>query len=282
MRPQSLVSLNSNSTLTTLDLSNNIIVEGDEIVSHILQSKNLTKLLFNDSLIGDVTTLISLGLKSNNSLRTLELSKNSIGSDGVASLFQALQSNSTLTSLSLSFNNIEDYGMTSISQALQASNTLTYLDIHSNCLGDTGISLISDGLKLNSSLISLNISGNMFGDAGAQAIATALSCNSTLTFLNISYNKIGGPGMEAISESLSLNYTLTNIIYDESFFKRSFHDLMKDSTKVCEWPKSHSGLSLQSQKRIQELVVIVKLYLVPKDLTMKIIKFWMKLNNKTK
>ncbi|KAG0278197.1 hypothetical protein BGZ96_002500, partial [Linnemannia gamsii] len=105
--------LKTNSTLTTLSLHYNWIME-----------------------IGAVA--LSETLNTNSTLTTLSLHYNSIGENGAVALFEVLKFNSTLTTLNLERNCIEDNGAVALSEALKVNSTLTTLNLERNCIEDNG------------------------------------------------------------------------------------------------------------------------------------------------
>lgn len=116
----------AHSTLTTLDLQKNPI--GDKralALSEALDSDNFGLVGKLDRTNGALA--LSGALKTNSTLTTLYLQKNSIGSNGGQSLSEALKANSTLITVNFWNNSIEDKGAQVLAEALRTNSTLTIL-----------------------------------------------------------------------------------------------------------------------------------------------------------
>ena len=133
------------------------------------------KQIFDEIIADDAgAAAISMAVKVNSSLTSLDLSADSIGDAGASSLSQALTTNSSLTSLDLRGNSIGEAGASSLSQALTGNSSLTSLDLSANSIGEAGASSLSKALTANSSLTSLYLGGNSIGNAGASSLSQAL------------------------------------------------------------------------------------------------------------
>ncbi|KAG9060730.1 hypothetical protein KI688_008941 [Linnemannia hyalina] len=108
-----------------------IVLPSDLISLSIFPSKppsHLRKLSFE--MVPEMIKAKELGqlsetLKTNSSLTTLNLERNSIGDNGAQALSEALKTNSTLTTLNLLRNSIGDNGAQALSEALKTNSTLT-------------------------------------------------------------------------------------------------------------------------------------------------------------
>ena len=98
-------------------------------------------------------------LESNSTLQILNLSGNTIGADGAASIGAALQVNSTLLSLSLSENKLGELGAQHLAEAIRINETLRNLLLINIDQGLQGTVLLRDALTLNSSLSHLGLTG---------------------------------------------------------------------------------------------------------------------------
>ena len=200
-------------SLTTLDISKNHLgyenklLPNSNYIPAIAELTSLTTLNLSENNI----TLLETSLSNLTLLNTLDISKNSIGSDG-AYIISELKS---LTKLNINRNNLLPLGAEYISKL----TSLTTLNIGGNRIGHLGAEYIS---KLTS-LTMLNISGNYIGQLGALYIsnlpllksldigynwidqlgAEHISKLTSLTMLNISGNHIGEKGAYYISQSLT-------------------------------------------------------------------------------
>ncbi len=137
--------LKMNSTLTILDLSGTSVdtkirkeirirLERNALQMIKTKGRFQTTVKFNALKLtnADIES-IGEGLKTNNTLETLELSNNNI--TDVQSIGEGLKTNNTLQYLSLSNNNItDDSGIQSIIDGLKTNNTLKTLFLHNNQL----------------------------------------------------------------------------------------------------------------------------------------------------
>ena len=155
--------LNTNATITTLDIGSNQF--GDE-----------------------GATALAEAVKINTTLTTLNISGNNIRNDGAIVLAAVLKENNTLTKLDISRNYIGDPGAKALAEALKVNQTLTELYISNNSIGDFGAKDLAEALQTNKTLKSLGINNNYIGYTGKKALAEALKSNITLTSLNISGN----------------------------------------------------------------------------------------------
>ena len=208
------LALRVNTSLTSLDLSNNSI--GDEGASSLSDAlrvnTSLTSLNLPGNSIGDEgASSLSEALRVNTSLTSLDLSNNSIGVEGASSLSEALRVNTSLTSLNLRYNPIGGEGASSLSEALRVNTSLTTLYLFLNSIGDEGASSLSEALRVNTSLTSLDLSNNSIGVEGASSLSEALRVNTSLTSLNLRYNPISGEGASSLSEALRVNTSLTTL-----------------------------------------------------------------------
>ena len=140
-------------------------------------------------------------LKKCKGLSSLDLSSNMIGWNGVKALGDALSVCTSLTSLNLSGNSINDSGAVAIANGLKKLSLLELINISNNSIGKHGIKALTDAFKVHTNLTSLNLSGNSIGNDGAKALADVLK-KLKLTTLNLSSNKINTNGAEALSTML--------------------------------------------------------------------------------
>ena len=100
-----------------------------------------------------------------------------IGDEEASSLSTYLKSNTTLTTLDLQRNSIGDEGACTLGDSLKSNSTLTILNLKNNSIGDEGARALSDSLKSNSTLTELNISQNWYIEKLPMMMSLALSIN---------------------------------------------------------------------------------------------------------
>jgi Ran GTPase-activating protein (RanGAP) involved in mRNA processing and transport len=146
--------LGYNKTLTRLDLSdNNIQTPGLLILASVLNQ--LSSLVLDGNQIGDPgCTILKQTLKPDGNLTRLDLSNNGIGPDGMRELIPVL---THLKSLKISKNSIGDSGCEILSTFLEKNHTMTRLDLIDNKLSlDDGYERLIKCLVSNKTLIDFN------------------------------------------------------------------------------------------------------------------------------
>src|SRR3989338_10620776 len=186
----------SDPTLISLDLSANAIDDARiiPIAAALKRNSSLTTLDLRDNLVGvDGTGAIVEALTINTSVRSLYLNGNrTVGARGIQAFTAAPRS---LTTLNLTNTSATFVGARAIADYLQHPNcSLSTLYFGHNTISDEGARSISESLVFNSSLTALHLESNSIREAGTQAIAASLECNSSLTYLNLIDNPIGPIG----------------------------------------------------------------------------------------
>lgn len=123
--------------------------------------------------------ILSNGLKSNRSLRSLNLKWNSIGRDpsGVQALCEVLKYNLTISHVDLRNNRINTVGAKALGDLLTTNTTISHLDLSWNDLGLEGGRALLEGLKLNSCLVDCQLSGSKVGEETLHEVAFLLRRN---------------------------------------------------------------------------------------------------------
>lgn len=162
-------------------------------------------------------------------LRTLNLSKNAIGTKGgvIGCIGRLLKYNTSVQRLSLAHNSLGKRSMDNHDWAdgLRSNTVLQSLDLSYNKLGDPGVGRLMTSLSSKSSqLLELDLSFNKIGPAGAKHVSDLLGTNSTssngssssnnnrtLQKLNLSLNVIGAQGAEAFYWVVRYNHCLIDL-----------------------------------------------------------------------
>lgn len=144
---------------------------------------------------------LAAGLKSNTSLRVLDLTGNGLDDEAITTLAEGV-ARSQLDLLTLDFNAFGDVGVAALSNMLAHHPTLRELHLFGNRVTGEGARHLAAALRTNSSLSTLILSFNQIGDSGAVALAEALTVNTTLTQLWFPSNSVGASGIEAFARYL--------------------------------------------------------------------------------
>uniref|UniRef100_A0A672R500 Uncharacterized protein n=1 Tax=Sinocyclocheilus grahami TaxID=75366 RepID=A0A672R500_SINGR len=144
-------------------------------------------------------------LRSNTSLKELDMSNNNLQDSGVKKLQSGLENtNCTLKKLRLCNCSITEKGYKSLASALRSNPShLIELDLTGNDPGPSGVKKLSDLLQdPNSQLKTLRLRCNLT-DEGCSAVTSALKSNpSYLRELELSENKLGDSGVKNLSDLL--------------------------------------------------------------------------------
>ena len=177
-------------------------------------------------LIGNVVEQL---LENNPIKTTLNLTIQSIGSDGFAVLVKGLEKNGYLQILQLSHNDLgDDASVTMLAEVIKKNQSLQILDFSHNSIGDKGAVMLAEALRENQSLQILNLSYNSIGDKGAVMLAEALRENQTLQSLNLACNHISDEGVSAFVNALKENRSLYFLeLFDNDIYIAGAEALLK-------------------------------------------------------
>jgi Ran GTPase-activating protein (RanGAP) involved in mRNA processing and transport len=170
----------------------------------LLHTATLSELrICHNQIDATLATVIASGLKTNTSLRILDLTDNSMDDEAIAEIAAGLAHGETnVEFVSLDFNAFGDNGVAALSQMLAGNSSVTELHLFGNRVSAVGAEHLADALRSNETLRSLILSFNQIGDRGAVALAQALTINTTLTKIWFPSNAIGFEGMQAFADHL--------------------------------------------------------------------------------
>ena len=159
--------------------------------------------------------------RKTSALDTLSLEGTQCGElEGASAVADMLRSNNTLTTLDISFNPLGSKGITYVAEALKSNRMLNSLNLKEADCSNEGATAIADMLRSNQTLMKLFLSnysiqskqhGNKVGKDGAVALAGALRINNSLKELHLSNNDITDEGMKCLAEGLLVNTALEKL-----------------------------------------------------------------------
>ena len=111
------------------------------------------------------------------SVKSLNLSHNEIGPEGIGKMVEGLQENDSLTELDLSWNYLYDKGMISIAEVILTVPLLRKVTLNGNFISEIGAHHVAQSLRENFSLEILNLAQNFIRSQGACALLRAVRSN---------------------------------------------------------------------------------------------------------
>uniref|UniRef100_A0A8C1Y0M9 Uncharacterized protein n=1 Tax=Cyprinus carpio TaxID=7962 RepID=A0A8C1Y0M9_CYPCA len=180
-----------------------------EQLATLMQDKHckLNKLQLCDcGLTEESCSALATVLKSNSSLKELDMSNNNLHDSGVKKLSQiGLENkNCTLEKLRLNDCNLTDKSCSALAIVLQSDNNLKELNMNNNNLQDSGVIHLCTRLKnVKCKLEILRLSNCSITEEGYKALASALRSNpSHLIELDLTGNDPGQSGVKELNDLL--------------------------------------------------------------------------------
>ena len=170
--------------------SNEIHEEGASHIAEVLHNTSIVSALWlGVNPIGDkgLQTIFN-GLKQNNTLKRLDVSRCGITDVGVVSSLAETMNilNAKIENLEISGNPIGDKGLQAIFNCLKQNNSLKVLDISHCGMTDAGVSSLAEAMNINTALERLYMYGNdAITDNGLICLVKVLSRNSRLVRLRL-------------------------------------------------------------------------------------------------
>ena len=205
----------SMSRLEELQLGNNPIKSGGAVeVIKALCGSGVKVLTLDGTGIGvpDCEILCEL-LKSSHSLHHLNIEKNNLSSESVASIIAGLIHNSSLTRLDMSSSHFSMASMVSLASILRNQSTciLTELRLRDCHISGQGACELAAALCKNSILKYLNLNRNPIGVEGASSMSDMLQHNTSLEYLHLWDDSVGEEGVHRLVIGIKCNQTLREL-----------------------------------------------------------------------
>jgi hypothetical protein len=148
--------------------------------------------------------LLARTLRDDTRVQALWLKRNKVGAAGAKALVEYLRTNRTLRILDLDETALGDEGFTTICDALAENGTVRHLYARGNGLGPASGAALAKCLRIRAEkhlpgLRSVFLGSNRLGDEGVAAIAGALPHATDLRRLILSSNRIEAVGMRALA-----------------------------------------------------------------------------------
>lgn len=176
-------------------------------------------------------------LRENCTLEVLDLKTNLIDADSAVEIFGALiaNPNTVLKELYLAENDIMGVGMESLAQFLRVNRSLRILDISDNSINSGDLIRLAEALQQNNSLKELDIQRAKIDLNAANALAQMLKVNHSLTSLGMGV-RFSSEGLIPLSEGLAVNNSLKSLNISENIIEeehaRIFANFLKSNTTL--------------------------------------------------
>ncbi|XP_038657033.1 uncharacterized protein LOC119968004 [Scyliorhinus canicula] len=240
--------LNTNQSLTNLNLSNNKLGDpGVKLLSVALRNPDckIQKLCLCDvTLTHCCAEDLSSALSINQSLTDLNLGNNNLGDSGMKLLSAALRNPACkIQRLRLNDNTLTDSCAEDLASAVSTNLSLTDLNLNMNKLGDSGMKLLSAALQNPDCKIQrLDLGQNVLTDSCAEDLASALSTNQSLMSLNLNSNSFTDQSVPALRHLIQTCRSLEQIVLVSNRFspngKRQLESLQEFRPRLyvtCEY-----------------------------------------------
>ncbi|CAI8032183.1 Protein phosphatase 1 regulatory subunit 37, partial [Geodia barretti] len=210
-----LRSVRANCNLQVLKMEgNNLTGKGTFILMAAMKfNENLQELWLGANHLGpeDGQHLGSI-LRSNHTLRVLDVRENSLQDQGVRYICAGVaEQQEGLLVLNISSNGISSDGIHHVSAMLPCTKSLRELNISYNRCGDNGLYMLKLGLLANRSLEKLNLCQVKMTDEGAIALAEVLAENKHITHMDLRDNDIRVAGLMGLQLAHRMNHTLLHL-----------------------------------------------------------------------
>jgi Ran GTPase-activating protein (RanGAP) involved in mRNA processing and transport len=207
--------IQANSTLTTLDLSENEetgLATCIAMAEALKISKTLIQLDMDGCHVTDEgVSALAAALEINTSLQAINLACNKFGEVGGIALAKACLTNKTLLTVVLIGTKIGAAGGMAWAETLNVNQTMLTINLDGCGLENVGGEAMCEMLKFNTTLAELDLSNNYITSTAGMILADALSINTTLTCFESEANYFG-IAVRAITESLKNNKTLKKLV----------------------------------------------------------------------
>ncbi|XP_040189755.1 NACHT, LRR and PYD domains-containing protein 3-like isoform X2 [Rana temporaria] len=201
--PHLAFGIRNNQTLRILELSENNL-EGPhfrDLMEALKTSRIEILFLVGNHLSDSSCPHLASGIKNNQTLWTLNLSKNHLEGPHFRDLMEALTT-SQIEELQLSNNGLTDSSCPHLASGIKNNHTLRRLDLSENILEGPHIRDLMEALT-TSCIERLDLKNNDLTDNSCPHLASGITNNQTLRILILSENNLEGPHFRDLMEALT-------------------------------------------------------------------------------
>jgi len=201
-------------SLTKLDLSYFEMSVGnalDDFINAMKNNTTITKMvLFSNNFNEQHGTKIGIMINTLQSLKTIDISFNDFGDEGLSDICQELKSNTQLECLTAGATGLTSACGKAVEELLLENSTLTYLNLIDNKIGKDGAIHIANALKVNTTLTHLNLNKNCLGFEGYCALAAGIKNNHGIKSLNLTRIIQTLPAVQNVNERQNIFDMIVN------------------------------------------------------------------------
>ncbi|KAM5129479.1 NACHT, LRR and PYD domains-containing protein 3-like [Mantella aurantiaca] len=195
--------IRNNQTLRTLTLSNNKLAGRHfrDLMAALTKSQIEELHLMNNHLTDSSCPHLALGIRNNQTLRTLILTKNNLEGPHFRDLMKTLTT-SRIEGLHLLDNHLTDISCPHLASGIRNNQTLRTLDLSYNNLEGSHFRDLMEALT-TSRIEELHLRNNDLTDSSCPHLASGIRDNQTLKTLDLSKNNLEGPHFRDLMEALT-------------------------------------------------------------------------------
>ncbi|XP_040190790.1 NACHT, LRR and PYD domains-containing protein 12-like isoform X2 [Rana temporaria] len=213
--------IRNNQTLRTLNLSWNNL-EGPhfrDLMESLTTSRIEELQLWDNHLTDSFCPHLTSGIRNNQTLRTLNLSKNNLEGPHFRDLMESLTT-SRIEELQLIYCHLTDSSCPHLASGIRNNQTLRTLDLSGNNLEGPHFRDLMEALT-TSQIDELQLEDNHLTDSSSSHLASGIRNNQTLRTLDLSGNNLEGPHFRDLMESLA-----TSRIEELQVYRREYRHLL--------------------------------------------------------
>ncbi|XP_018421678.1 PREDICTED: NACHT, LRR and PYD domains-containing protein 3-like [Nanorana parkeri] len=195
--------IRNNQTLRTLNLSENNL-EGPHFsdVMAALTTSRIEELHLDKNHLTDISCPdLASGIRNNQTLRTLDLSRNKLEGPHFRDLMEALTT-SRIEELHFGYNHLTDSSCPDLASVIRNNQTLRTMNLSGNNLEGPHFRDVMEALT-TSGIEKLHLGDNHLTDIFCPDLASGIRNNQTLRTLDLSGNNLEGPHFRDVMEALT-------------------------------------------------------------------------------
>jgi len=206
------------------------------------KSTSITTLNISKNSLGkEGLQLLADALKDNTKLISLDISSNSLGADLIKKLLEVLTNLKHVKTLDISSNNFTYKDLIDFATFLKENKSIVELKYRASDLGYFTFKNFLDAFEVNTTLTSIDISSNYFTVQNFRDFAIFLRKNKSIKTLVFAHNDLGLKGSKQFFEALGGNETITSL------------NIRGNKLKYADY--QHLAEALRTNKALKELFI---------------------------